>query len=781
MNEEKITKVLVSCPSDVQDEVKIIDKICKQLSTLPKIQTNTEIIVYSYWLGNLTTPRITGEQPQDLINSDIEKLNPDIFIGIMWNRFGDIQENNLRPTEEEFNNALDNHKKNGKPLIQFYFKKKSKSLNTLYECDQRKLVLIFKERLSKLGIYNSFKDVFKFPDDFTENNFEEQITNCIKFFFKNFDTLTFKQKTKKIKTYRLKELKSYIPRRVYNLQDENKFYFLESEKYSEELVNLVQKEKKVVLLGDAGTGKTFELKQVAQYYSDDDKPLYPIYSSLNLYVNENLENYLPAEWKEYTENPQVDENHLLIILDGFDEIEAKHKHTARRKILNFCEKHLAVHFLISCRSNFYKTETKEGSGTLNNFLSYSLLGLTKSQIMDYLINKLKSKRADEFINNIYSQKVYYLLEIPFYLINLVSYYTEKGTLPKSKAEIFKYLLEKRIKFDEQKYNEMELDQEKTRILNTLEKLALGMELLCKNQISLEEYHQIIPDKELKELLKHSTCWKKLKFEHNNFQEFLAANALSKFKFSQIKEIITFSPEHNQIIPSWTNTISFLFSILEKDNTLLIELKNWIVRTQPNILLCAEPDKIEEKTRFEIFKTIFTSYKKKGLWINIQRFTNWDFVKFGESEDAIDFLIAEISPKNPLISREEAISLIGYFHNLYNKKDKIKEKLQSIIFSKDESNYIKHLSILTLSSLKITNEEEIEKIVQKCKNSEDDNIRYAMYRLINKYELNDKYIEIFLEGIKFSSKSFYKEDKPITSGEILQLETDFQSYFLYLRC
>jgi len=540
------------------------------------------------------------------------------------------------------------------------------------------------------------------------------------------------------------------------------------------LVNLIQKEKKIVLLGDAGTGKTFELKQVAQYYSDDDKPLYPIYSSLNLYVNENLEKYLPAEWKEYTENPQVDENHLLIILDGFDEIEAKHKHTARRKILNFCEKHPDVHFLISCRSNFYKTETKKSTGTLNNFLSYSLLGLTKSQIMDYLINNLKSKKADEFIKNVYSQKLYYLLEIPFYLINLASYYTKNRTLPKSKSEIFDFLLDIRIKFDEQKYNELELDQEKTLILNTLEKLALGMELLCKNQITVDMYHQIIPDKDLRNLIKHSTCWKNLKFEHNNFQEFLAAKSLSKLEFSKIKEIITFSPEHKQIIPSWTNTISFLFSILDKDNTLLIELKNWIVETKHNILLCAEPDKIEEKTRLDIFKTIFNSYKEKGLRINIQEFTNWDFVKFGESEDTIDFLIDEISPKNPLISREEAISLIGYFHNLYNKKDKIKEKLQSIIFSKDESNYIKSLSILTLSSLRITNEEEIEKIVQKCKNSEDDNIKYAMYRLINKYELNDKYIEIFLEGIKFSSKSFYKEDKPITSGEILQLEEGLAS-------
>ncbi len=764
----KITiKVLVSCPSDVQEEVKFIDDICKKLSTIPKIQTNTEVVVYSFWLGNLTTPRITGEKPQKLINSDIEKINPDIFIGIMWNKFGDIKENNLSPTEEEFNIALDKYKKNGKPLIQFYFKNKSISLNTTYECEQRKLVIYFKERLSRLGLYSSFKE-FNFPYEFTTESFQNQITNCIKFFFENFDTLTY-NKIPKIMKYEFNDLKSYIPRRVYDIKDENQFYLIEPEKYSEELISLIQKETKIVLLGDAGTGKTLELKRVAQYFSDDDKPLYPIYKSLNLYVDEILENYLPAEWREYTVDSRIDENHLLIILDGFDEIEAKCKLTAQRRILQFCEEHPKVHILISCRSNFYNKETKEESGTLNNFNSYSLLGLTENQIKEYITDNIKPKKSEEFRNNILSKKLYYLLEIPFYLINLVSYYTENGRLPFNKAEVFTFLIDKRIKLDEQKYSTaIELNTEKTRVFRTLEKLALGMELLCKNQISDGEYHKIIPDTDLRNLIKHSTCWKNLKFEHNNFQEFLAANALSKLEFSEIREIITFSPEHKQIIPSWTNTLSYLFSILDKDNKLLIELQNWIIGTQPNILLCAEPDKIEKSIRFEIFKNIFNSYKEKGLWINIQKFTNRDFVKFGESEDTIDFLLNEISPANPLISRKEAVYLIGYFSNPYNKKSIIKEKLQSIIFSKYESNYIKYLSILTLSSLNITNEEEIEKIVQKFKNSEDDNIRYAIYRLINKNELTDKYIEVFLEGIKFTRKSFYREDKPINTGEILQL-------------
>lgn len=767
MNNKKIITVFISCPMDVDKEANIVYNKCIEYSELLMSSENKIMIKPFYWkkdiVSEIDVTRNTLSVIMEQKRLKFEGKNEDIYIGIMWKRYGDNDklEKGYSPTEQEYRWALDKQEKTGSPFIQFYFKKSSIGFpSTNKELAEIAKVNTFCEsiRIKNCGAFSPFK---------TKKEFEEKIIKTLIYYIDKKVYITYKKKVPK-KKYEFNELKLYISRRVYDFKDENKFYLIEQEKYSEDLVNLTQKNNKIVLLGDAGTGKTFELKYIAQYFSGDEKPLYPVYKSLNLYVNENLDDYLPKEWKKYIENPQIDENHLLIILDGFDEV--KNKSIAQRKILAFCEKHPNTHFLISCRSNFYKKEKNEEFGTLNNFHSYSLLGLTKNQIRGYLNNKLTLKKSDEFLSDILSKKLNYLLEIPFYLINLVSSYNENGTLPKSKAEIFKFLLEKRIKLDEQKYNtKIELDQEKSRILNTLEKLALGMELLCKNQITVEEYHQIIPDKELKDLIKHSTCWERLKFEHNNFQEFLAAKALSKLEFSQIKEIITFSPEHKKIIPSWSNTISFLFSILNKDNTLLKELKNWIVETQPNILLCAEPDKIEKQTRVEIFKSIFNSYKEKNLWINSQKYNTWDLVKFGESEEVIVFLMSELSKENSSTSRNEALSLIGYFDKLYRKEKEIKEKLLSMIFDDEEDHNIKYRSLLNLSRLKITNEKDIEKIILKFKNSDDDNYRYAIYRLINKNRLNDKYIDVFLDGIKFSRRIYHREEKPLNIGEILQLE------------
>ena len=759
MIEEKIVKVFISCPMDVNDEAEIVYNKCLEYSQLLMSSENKIQIIPFYWKKDIVSEINISRDTLDVIIEQKKRKfkgkDEDIYIGIMWKKYGDkLSNTDFSPTEQEYQWAL-NRKKT---FIQFYFKK-----SDIEYPNNEQLKEIFKVNDFQKKIQNSNSGMYK-PFN-VKDKFKKEIQKSLCYYIKNQTQLTYKKKQKK--KYSFGELKSYISRRVYDVKSENQFYLFDQEKYSEDLINLVQKEKKIVLLGDAGTGKTFEFRRVAQYFSDDDKPLHPIYTSLNLYVDQNLEDYLPSEWIKYLNDKEIDENHLLIILDGFDEIEAKYKHTAQKKILNFCEKHPQIHFLVSCRSNFYKTETKEESGTLYNFQSFALLRLTDKQVNEYLKKKVSHKKSDKFIADILSKKIYHLLEIPFYLINLVSYYIEEEKLPSSKAEIFYFLINKRLKLDEQKYNTtFELDSEKVRIYNTLERLALGMELLCKNQITMDEYHKIVPNKELRDLIKYSTCWKDLKFEHNNFQEYLAAKVLSGLEFNKIKEIITFAPEYKRIIPSWTNTISFLFSILDVNNQSLIELKNWIVKTQPNILLCAEPDKIENKIRFEVFRSIFNSYKKKGLWINIQKFSFWDFVRFGESSETLNFLMNEMSKGNPFVSRKEAIQLSGLFSNLYGRDIEIKEYLKSIIYSETKLVYD---SIYTLSNQNILNASEIDNIIQNYKDSDDDNIRFAIYKIINRNNLQDKYIDILLNGINLLHNGYNTEDKPINVSETYQIE------------
>ena len=48
-----------------------------------------------------------------------------------------------------------------------------------------------------------------------------------------------------------------------------------------DLITIVKQRNRVVLLGDAGAGKTTELQHIAWHFSENDSLLYPIFISLN--------------------------------------------------------------------------------------------------------------------------------------------------------------------------------------------------------------------------------------------------------------------------------------------------------------------------------------------------------------------------------------------------------------------------------------------------------------------------------------------------------------------
>lgn len=63
-----------------------------------------------------------GQDPQDVLNRQLPD-DPDIFIGLMWSRYGTETKRAGSGTEEEFNRALERHSRDpGSVRIMFYFK-----------------------------------------------------------------------------------------------------------------------------------------------------------------------------------------------------------------------------------------------------------------------------------------------------------------------------------------------------------------------------------------------------------------------------------------------------------------------------------------------------------------------------------------------------------------------------------------------------------------------------------------------------------------------------------
>jgi predicted NACHT family NTPase len=726
-------KVFVSCPSDVKQEKQIVRDVCDSLTRMLSRSRNIQIIIID-WRRNVI-PLITGESAQSVIDEQIDH-DYDIYLGILWKRFGDKQSNGLTLTEGEFEEALRRKKETGKPVIQFYFKMDEFYPSNPYDAQQALEVQNFRERIKKkdLGLYGEFKG---------EDDFRRKMLESIGYIVENFSHLTSKKTS--ISKIKYPKVPYYLRRKVCPTKDSSStgMSFLRSE-LSQDTLDVIEQHNRIVLLSDAGVGKTTELQRIAWHFSEDDTPFYPIFRSLNKYVNQDLSELLPSYWRE------IPESHLLIILDGLDEIESKNKNDAIRRIESFAEEHPSSNIVISCRTNFYNLETRQATGTLSGFSSYALLDLDSVEREKYITTRL-GDRARDFERIIFRNRLQDLLKIPFYLMHLVGLFEADYALPESKANIFEQLLIARIQLDVDHFRTtVELDEKRNIIIETLERLALGMEVFGRNYITAGEYQQLIPNEPLRTLIKHCTVWKKSErdkvtwqFEHNNFQEYLAARVLSRKSLHIIMDFISFEPDHLKVIPSWVNTLSFLLSISDDR-----DLFNWILDNEPELAVKFEPDKIEIAIRIHIFKEIFNNYKAKQIWINRDKFRYSELAQFGQSEEIINFLLTEAETATHYTTICNAIELLGHLKIPARLRQRATRLLIGRALDGNKGEMVQNGALIALARLKLNSQRVINEIVPILRSSNSDSVRYGLYYLLHNSDYLDENIEVFIEGIEY---------------------------------
>jgi hypothetical protein len=101
-------------------------------------------------------------RPQELINEQIGTY--DIFVGIMWKRFGAPTGAAESGTQEEFELALTRWQKHGTPRICFYFSNAAAPPpRAADEIDQLQHVAAFRTQLMHLGLISEYEDASTFP------------------------------------------------------------------------------------------------------------------------------------------------------------------------------------------------------------------------------------------------------------------------------------------------------------------------------------------------------------------------------------------------------------------------------------------------------------------------------------------------------------------------------------------------------------------------------------------------------------------------------------------
>jgi hypothetical protein len=122
-------KIFLASPSDLQDERVSIDDVINELNLTFGKQHDIHLELLKW--ETHSAPAVSISHPQEIINSDLGN-DYDLFIGLIWKKFGTPTNEADSGTEEEFLNAYNRFLEKPHSLqILFYFNSKSVSMSEI--------------------------------------------------------------------------------------------------------------------------------------------------------------------------------------------------------------------------------------------------------------------------------------------------------------------------------------------------------------------------------------------------------------------------------------------------------------------------------------------------------------------------------------------------------------------------------------------------------------------------------------------------------------------------
>lgn len=500
----------------------------------------------------------------------------------------------------------------------------------------------------------------------------------------------------------------------------------------EDIIEACIREKKIVLLGEAGSGKSIVVEQTAAMACNTR--YFPIVYNLNYYIGASIESIINNEYEG------VDYKNLFIIFDSFDEIKEEFKDVFSKRIRAFSNENPETIIFISSRSNFYSFSDDDlDNGLFGGFKEYGIYPLSILEIENYI--ERQGINVKKFIKEIRKNDLYDLIFTPFYLKELVSIYLDSPSLPK-KSVIIEKIVDRRFVKDVTKYLTSEsIEDDEYEVFKNLEKLAFSLQTMQQIRISNYSYQQLF-EKCARKLIKYTGVFakknkKSWEFEHNIFREFFAAKYLNRFDKQTIKEIVCYSD--GRINESWTNVVSFLILIRKDDDILVFVSENDI-----EMLVKFERSRVGESERTEIVINILSDLARKNVWLSHGRNSASGLANFGQSVSLCVFLLDQI--KNPVNFRalSNAISVLSEFSILFGKDVEIKNVLFNCVKSVSNREYERIRALDAIVSLNLQDEEITSYVVNELCLEQNNNLRLAKLKYLNSLSKFEDYIDVFAD-------------------------------------
>lgn len=541
----------------------------------------------------------------------------------------------------------------------------------------------------------------------------------------------------------------YIPRCVLSYEDSTQTSFLRFMNQGKltHLRGALQDKKKILLLCDAGMGKSVELKNLAYELSDI---FHTFLYSLENYSGQNIEDLLPDTYKN------LPPSRIALLLDGYDELDSEHAKTFKRKLELYAQDASATNVVISSRSNFCGNENSNESRTFPGFCVYVLEKLSKEDVKTLLCSR--GIDFTQFVDCARLKGVHDLIYSPFYLFKLAGIFARESDLP-PKNQLMDKLITETFDEDNSKFSG-DLDSRYLELFKALEKVAFTMQLMHKQALEdRDEYQALIPFAE-RELIKRSGLFKRdgngWKFVHNNFREYLVAKYMSKLPEDSVISIIY---DGTDIKPYWVNTLGYLTGFVLGWN-----LVDWLVENSPSALVKFEPDRLNESSRIEVFRRIFDKFESKRLYFNDDLCNENELAYFVNSSEILDFLLDRISNPQHYISQYNAIKIFKEYPSLFGEDNTAREILLDCCDKYPTTDKtVCRLAMQALIQHNLQTPETTQCLMDKFRDVNEDYIRLGMYEYLYAIQECDSYVEYLLSGIEFITYSLNDHNRIVNES------------------
>ena len=151
-------RVFIASPSDVEEERDVLEKVIKNVNqTFAGLEPIQLRLVR--W-EDAVQPAVGGD-PQEIINSQVAG-NYEVFIGILWTRFGTPTPRSDSGTLEEFEAAMARYREDPSSVVVMFYFKDTPRAPTEIDPEQLKKVQEFRSKYEQEGIYGTFTDIRNF-------------------------------------------------------------------------------------------------------------------------------------------------------------------------------------------------------------------------------------------------------------------------------------------------------------------------------------------------------------------------------------------------------------------------------------------------------------------------------------------------------------------------------------------------------------------------------------------------------------------------------------------